>query len=352
MKNKLLVLALSALAFAPQANAQKIDRNSLGTITLSGYPLCPISLNYTSYALVDERNMNVGKPVTEGFFVAPARLSRTHVTNGADITVRYSGITDFTAPIELVKEEDVFNFRVKRGHRPVRVKVLGGRYQAFGYKTFGFFVDVTTDKGVVYSDSLFSMKEYETPLFRNPKVAEAYLDSLYRIDENVESYSTFNMKNEASKFNRTVCENIGFLCLDSYRFHVYSVKPKGSEFNYKDLQTAAEVFEKAAKIISKNDADTVAYRKLADPCLKVWMDALSKTDDKRFTRDIVAAIFYNIGNYYVFLKEYDKASGFYSQAATAKNDFADTERLIKYTKAWAKAKARYENMMREAATGK
>lgn len=345
MKQKIIVMALAAMALLPEVNAQKIDKNSLGSISISGYPQCPVPLNYTSYALVDERNANVERPVTEGFWAAPARLTRTWVANGADITVRYSGITDFTAPIELVKEEDVYGFRIKRGHHPVKLKVQGGRFQAFGYKTYGFFVDVTTDNGLVYSDSLFSIKEYESPMFRNPKLAEAYIDSLYRIDEDEKSYSTFNMQNEATKFNRIICQKIGFLRLDAYRFHVYSVKDKKSQYDYSDLQAAAEVFEKAAKIIDKNDADTVAFRKMADPCLKIWMDALNKKDDPRLTRELVAAIFYNIGNYYVFLKDFELASGFYGQAAKAKSDFADSEKLIKNTKAWAKAKERYEAMM-------
>lgn len=352
MKKNLLSIFLAAMAAMPLASAQKLDRNSLSSITLSGYPQVPIPLSYTTYALIDEARKPVLQPVNNGLWASSPRLQFTKLAEGADIVLHYSGITDYTTPVEVVKEEDVFTFLSKKGRHPKKLKVMGGRFQAYAYKTLAFYVDVTTNEGVVYTDSLLLEKEYVSPLVRNPKRAFAFVDSMLQADASKESLYAFNMKNEAQKKNHSICKALGFVYLDSYRFHVYSVKVgKKAKFDYTDLVKAAADFEQAAAVVDKNDFNLTPFKEQAAPCMEVWQKALANSADPRLTPELQAAILYNMATYYVLSKDFAKAGEFYAKAAKVQPDFADTEKLIKNTKLWNTAQERYYQMMADAQAG-
>lgn len=340
MNKKIASLAIGVLAAIMPSFAQKIDKNSLTSISLSNYPTVPIPMDYSSYALTDEKEVALDwkHPLSWGFNCYNKRFSKTETANGADIIIRFSGITDEYSPMEVYKSSGI---QWKKGPRP---KIP--EFQAATQKTVGFYVDVITDAGVVFTDSIFESVSLESSWHRNPKIAEKELDSIVGAYEKRNEDKKLCLKSIQNGYSQKLGKIIGISYMDSYRFHVYSVKPKKkNDTSYNDLIKAAENFEKAADIIDKKDMDLDRYKQKAAASFATWNNALAKDGDPRITSEIKAALLYNMATYYVLQKEFTKANEYYNMALDAQKDFADAEKLVKLTKTWAKAKERYEAMM-------
>lgn len=339
MKNYLAIMAFCLTCFLPQAFAQRTDKNSLGTIVLSNYPRIKMPLTYTTYSLVDEKNqlMDSRNPIVRNFYITGPRFSRSTVQDGADIVFKISGVTEQYGKIDVSKNVGL------KFHHGVKPDL---DFTGKGTKLVGYFVDVYTEAGLIYSDSVFTTKKYESPSVRDPKVARFLVDSMYAVDDDPKNEHAFNLGSVTSSNMSSLRATLGMGYMDSYRFHVYSVKVKSKcKYNYDDLIKAAETFEKAAKVIEKNDMDIDAFKDKAAGCFATWQNALAKSGDPRMNKDIQAATYYNLGTYYVFVKNFDKAIECYNKAMAVFEDFADSEKLVKNLKEWNKAKTRYEQMM-------
>ena len=343
MKKTLATAMLALTITLPEAYAQKTDKNSLGTIYISSYPTLPIDMNFDSYQIVDGNNkiIQFGSPIYNNIYGTSKRFTKSSIENGADYTIQISGLTNSTDEIDVVKAKPP---KGKPGPGPKPDMMFVG----YGSKLIGFFVDIyAPDGNRIFTDSVFERKNYETRPLHDPKLAEFKIDSMYRADQNPENKSGFNLPNQVARYRKTIASALGLDYMTAYRFHVYSVKQKkNSQYDYSDLIKAAEVFEKeAVPVVDKNDMNIDKFRSKAGDCFATWQNALADANNPRITKEIKAALYYNLATYYVFVKDFQKAIESYNKAADEVDDFGDTEKVIKYAKEWDKAQKRYEAMM-------
>ncbi|MCR5498399.1 MAG: hypothetical protein K6F48_11235 [Paludibacteraceae bacterium] len=372
MKKRILLGVLMLAAGSGTMMAQTADRESLGFHTVPGYPYCPIDTAAESWSLVTEHIVPL-QSSTSFMRTSMNTLGvsyRTFVSSpdGADIVV---AINDYFEKSTPVKIEDLSAKRPaprKRSTQSNQQTVLKiGKFSittgssktvepttpppppgphalvALSTKEVGFTVEVSSQSGVVYTDTLYYLQDFVSNPFLDKKLAE---DDLHK------KMSGFTLANQLKDYSPFLSKVIGSTPLSTVKFHLYKVRVrKKCTIDYTDINTSVDKFQEAFDFLKKRPFELDRFKEMAAPSVKVWQEALAQSnpndENAKVNKEITAAMYYNMAVYSALCKDFAGSESYYKKADEVLFDFGDASRMAKLVKTWAVAQENYKKSLAE-----
>ena len=355
MINKIL-MCVATTAITLSASAQSADRESLGFFDASSYPQLRLPLGPKTYALLEEGNVAIpGNVVYHNASVdGPSMIKQANASN-VDLIFNYTNLHE-ESPIEVERFEPKKRRQVIRiGNvviktRPKEVKEgphhpRPGYACAYLYRDVSFYITVSKPDGtVLYENFVGESGEFNSGWW---PVEHLAVDSVQR----AASYLTLD--NLIRRNSKTLKDLVGA----SYMMYAkkvtcyYGKKKKRTkgEDPYAEMNEAVEKLKKGSALIKINEWDIESFKSVTEGCVDVWEKELKNADLKdknaRINEEIACGLNYNIGVYYLFCKEYDKAAKYFKEVVMLDKRFGDCRYFAENCDKWQLEKMAYEKMM-------
>ena len=206
-------------------------------------------------------------------------------------------------------------------------------------KEVGFSIDISTKGGVVFTDTVYYLVDFESEILPDRESAE---------DDLRKQLSSFTLYGELKNYSPFLIKVIASKPIDMLRLHIYRVKNKKKcEIDYSDINNAASSFEKAYDYLKKRPQEIEHFRKITSSALKVWRDNIARKDEQngKVNEQVLASLYYNIAVYYTLVRDYQTASEYFRLSDQTVVGFADALRLSTLSNTWGNAQEAYRKRM-------
>lgn len=353
--NKILI-GVATMAITLSVSAQSADRESLGFFDASSYPQLKMPLGPKTYALLEEGNIaGPGSVVYSNAAVGGPSMIHQSNTSSVDLILNYTNLHE-ESPIEV----DRFDPKKKRkvikigniviATRPKEVKEGPHRPHpgfacAYLYRDVSFYITISKPDGtVLYENFVGESAEFNSGWWPAEHLA---VDSVQR----AASYLTLdNLIRRNSKILKDLLGTSYMMYAKKVTCY-YGKKKKRSKGAdpYAEMNEAVEKLKKGSALIKINEWDIESFKSVTDGCVDVWEKELKEADFKdknaRINEEIACGLNYNIGVYYLFCKEYDKAAKYFKEVVMLDKRFGDCRYFAENCDKWQLEKTAYEKMM-------
>lgn len=342
IKKLLMCAAVAAVSFS--ALAQGTDRQKMGVFVASSYPQVKLPIGPKSYVVLqDGEPARSGSVAYDNVSIGNKTVTKLLNKEGADLYLNISNMRD-NAPIDVERYDPRYrssrlHLTAKEGlHRP-----RPGYACAFMSLELSYYVTLSKNDGtVLYENFVSETGEYNSSWW--PTEAGA-VDSVQRASHKQ------TMAALISKNNAAIAQLIGASYLmNSRSIHCYKAEPKRKQPDtYGEINEAVDKLMKAAELIKLNEYDIESFKELTEGCVDIWEKELKtkNMNDKsaRINAEIACGLNYNLGLYYLFIKEYKKAGKYFKEVVMADKRFGDAKFFAENCDKWQLAKDAYEKMM-------
>ena len=365
MIKKILVLIFSVVSMS--ISAQEAEPEVIGKYSMSGYPKLKMPQGKKLYALVEN-----GTLAEDGTFTATvAQLqneSFIRIDNPAetDFLIRYSKFealsplaVDKFNPMQRRSKIKVGAFMVptrtdppgasqmKPGQIPTQMNSSTKYYCAYMHLEFSFHVAITLpDKSIAYTEDVKLGKNFNSGWLPNEGAAVAKVQE----DASVMSYEAV-----VSEYSN---KKIAGLLGASYLFKekditCYLIKSKKHAADFIEINDAVNRLKNGLNYLKEDEWNKDAFKMETDgveDVLKTALDSVGSENYEYITKEIESAIHYDLGLYYVFSKQFDKANAQFKAVETDPKEkgkdkkFADAATFAKDCEKWQKDKETYEGL--------
>lgn len=352
--------------------AQTADRESLGFHTVPGYPYCPLDTASESWSLVTDHIVPLqGSNSYMRTSMNMLGVSyRTFVSSpdGADIVVAINDYFEKTTPVKIQdlnakrpaprkkstqsNQQTVLKigkFSITTGSstkvEPTTPPPPPGPHAlvALATREIGFNVEVSSQSGVVFKDTLYYLQDF---------VSSPYLDKKLAEDDLNKKLSNFTLATQLKDYTPFLSKVIGATPLSTVKFHVYKVRVrKKCTIDYTDINTSVDKFQEAFDFLKKRPFELDRFKEMAAPSVKVWQEALAQSnpndENAKVNKEITAAMYYNMAVYSALCKDFAGSENYYKKADEVLFDFGDASRMAKLVKTWVVAQENYKKSLSE-----
>lgn len=365
MIKKILVLIFSVVSMT--ISAQEAEPEVIGKYSMSGYPKLKMPLGKKVYALVEN-----GTLAEDGTFTAAvAQLQnesfiRTDNPAETDFLIRYSKFEAVTPlavdkfnPMQRKQKIKVGAFSVptrtdppgasqmKPGQIPTQMNSSSKYYCAYMHLEFSFHVAITLpDKSIAYTEDVKLGKNFNSGWLPNEGAAVAKVQE----DASVMSYEA--VVSEYS--NKKIAGLLGASYLFKEReITCYFPRSKKYQAEYIEINDAVNKIKSGLNYLKEDEWNKEAFAMETDgveSVLKTAIDSVGSENYEHITKEIASAIRYDLGLYYIFSKQFDKAAAQFKAVETdpkekGKNKkFGDAAELARNCEKWQKDKEAYEGL--------
>lgn len=373
MKNRFTLIASVLMCWAGSLMAQTADKESLGFFSVWGYPYCQIDTTAETWSIVTDHIVPITNNTT---FIRSNVLQlgcsyRTSVASpdGADIVVAINDYFEKTTPIvfdELYKKRPAPRKKSTQSNQKTVLKIgkftyisetsepkkdVGGPQPvegpssivALATREIGFNVEVKTQAGLVYTDTLYFLRDF---------VSSPFLDKKLAADDLNKRLSSFTLGGELNNYTPFLSKVIGSTVLSTVKLHLYKVKVKKKcTIDYTDINSSVEKFQEAFDFIKKRPFELDRFKELAAPSVQVWKDAIAQSNptdaNAKVNKEVTAAMYYNMAIYCALCREFEGCESYFKKADQVYFDFADAARMAKLVKTWTVARENYIKSLSE-----
>lgn len=368
MVKKILVLIFSVVSMV--ISAQEAEPEVVGKYSMSGYPKLKMPQGKKMYALVEN-----GTLAEDGTFTAAvAQLqneSFIRVDNPmeTDFLIRYSKFeaespmaVDKFNPMHRKQKIKVGAYAVptrtdppgssnmKPGQIPTQMNSSSQYYCAYMHLQFSFHVAITLpDKSIAYTEDVKLGKNFNSGWMPSEGAAVAKVQE----DASVMSYEAVVGEYSSKK--------IAGLLGASYLFKerditCYFARSKKYAAEYVEINDAVNRIKSGLNYLKEDEWNKDAFAMETDgveAILKTAVDSAGSDNYEHITKEIASAIHYDLGIYYIFKKEFDKAAAQFKAVETDPKEkgkdkkFADAAALAKDCDKWQKDKEAYEALWKK-----
>lgn len=366
MKRKLLLSAVFSMLVSMVGFAQSPDKNSMGFFTIPGYPYCYMDNNSQTYCIVTDDIVPIesGSPnmfIRRSLFLVGRGLTEVLSPDGADIVISIDNrvekttevnVFDASKPRPKPKRECRHSTVLKIGNFSVFTDApssseksapapQGHLYVARASREVGFSVKVTVKNEVVFTDTIYSMQEFES---------EQCPDRVMAKNQVIEKLKGYTLATSLTGYSPFLSKVIGTTGLTTMNFKIYSVKMRRKcQYDYTDINEAQKSFETAYDFLKKRPLQVEEFKTMAAPVVKVWESTIAQanlTDENaRVNKSIAAAMYYNMAVYSAMIGDYKACVDYFNKSDKTDLDFADAVRMVPLAQTWVKAQEAYEAMM-------
>ncbi|GEM_PF-1549987 len=351
-------LSLPALGFS-----QSADRNSLGFFTIAGYPYCQMECNSQTSCIVTDHIVPIQYGSSTSYIKNALNIACSYITDvyspdGADIVVAVNDFFENQGKITYYDAKEKRPAPRNESRQSTTIKIgsftlstgssapkptpppAEHQYVARATKEVGFTIEVKFKNQLVFTDTIYSMQEFESNAYPNKKMAE---------DQLVEMLKGFNLSGQMKAYEPFLSKVVGATALTSLNFKVYGVKVrKKCTVDYSDINAAYDNFEKAFDYLKKRQWEIDDFKEKAASSVAVWQKAIeeSKTPNSRISTELCAAMYYNMAVYSALCKDFTASVDYFKLSDKTLVDFGDALRMSKLAQTWVQAKENYETMMK------
>ncbi len=366
MVKKILVLVFSAVSMS--ISAQEAEPEAIGKYSMSAYPKLKMPQGRKLYALVEN-----GALAEDGTFTAAvAQLQnesfiRTDNPAEADFLIRYSQFEAVTPmavdkfnPMQRKSKIKVGNFAVptrtdppgasqmKPGQIPTAMNSSSKYYCAYMHLEFSFHVAITLpDKSSIYVEDVKLGKNYNSGWMPSEGAAVAKVQE----DASVMSYEAVVGEYSSKKVSGLLGASYFFKERDITCYYARPKKRGTSGAEYIEINDAVSRLKSGLGYLKEDEWNKEAFRRETDgveAILKTAIDSVGSPNYEHINKEVESAIRYDLGLYYIFSKEFGKASAQFKAVTTDPKEkgkdkkFADAAELARNCEKWQKEKEGYE----------
>lgn len=325
---KFISLVLVFLAFqSVNINAQRLDRESLGTYKYTQLPINPILVQFHTYRVEGEGQ----------YSDAYRRDAVISATNIAGFEKKGEG-----ADVDMVVKVEEYPLRwsdAKQSSSVEKYKVDGVEKS----KTVYSYSQSVTCKYVlkIYNrngESIYS-KEYSASESFSSGNYDKSGDAYNAMNKQKEYFNTNVIPNSVGALCRIVNDEVGFP-VKSFDIRTALIKPK--KFTYEDFDKSMEFFNKGIAIITAKEDDIEAAGVEFKEAIAIWEKMLTEAnlEDRkaRIDKDIATLLYLNIALCHTMLKDYPKAIELYTKGQELDKNFCAMDEGMKLAQEGLKRK--------------
>lgn len=366
MIKKILVLFFSVVTMT--ISAQEAEPEMIGKFSMSAYPKLKMSLGKKVYALVEN-----GVLAEDGTFTATvAQLHnesfiRTDNPAEADFLVRYSKFEAVTPmaidkfnPMHRKQKIKVGAFwvptrtdppgssQMKPGQIPTQLNSSNKYYCAYMHLDFAFHVAITLpDKSIAYKEDVKLGKNFNSGWMPSEGAAVGKVQE----EASVMTYEAVVSEYSSKKISGLVGATFMFKEKDIVCYFARPKKRSSNGAEYLEINDAVNKLKSGLGYLKEDEWNKEAFAmetEGVEEVLKTALDSVGSENYEHINKEIVSAIHYDLGIYYVFSKEFGKAAAQFKAVETDPKEkgkdrkFADAAALAKDCEKWQKEKDAYE----------
>lgn len=372
MKKSLAIAASMLLAASTSLFAQSANRDHLGFYSIPGFPYCHMDNKLQTYSVVTDHIVPIDPNGPKKHIKSNIYLSyKTAVSSpdGADIVISvdddfekydYDKITfhDAAKPRPKPKKETkqtttinmpFLNWLLSDNSSTTTTTTTttqapaGPLWVAKGKKEVGFSVEVKTKEGIVFTDTIYYMQEFESGEVSSKSTAK---------DQVINKMKAFNLSSQLKAYQPFLAKVVGATPLTTVNFNGFGVRVKKKCPNdYTDINEALANFKEAYDFLKQRQWEIDEFKEMAAPSVKVWEESIKNANVKdpnaKVNKEVAAAMYYNMAVYSALIRDFNASYEYFKKADRTDLGFSDALQMSKMAQTWINAQEAYDQMMAE-----
>ncbi len=292
------IISLSVvLFFFLNVDAQKKDKETIGTIQYVQYPEKPLSLDYKTYKVIAKSSYS--DPYRRDEMLKLTSLygyekmdseteEKTHLVIELEEYPRQTGESEYKTKKTVVKKDGV--------ESTVTTYYV---VNSFKYK---YTISLSDSNGTIFEKALEGTQNVTGDDGKNYEEARA------KYNKEMESQKNEVLKSCVSSLVSS-CNDLHGFPIKLVSLYAYKIKPK--KYNYDEFNDAWSKVNTSVEESNSSEQDVTSFESNLKEAIEAYSKDLEEMDidDKkaRVNKDVAAAAYYNICLSYFLLKDYEKA---------------------------------------------
>lgn len=372
MKKSLFIAASMLLAASSSLFAQSANRDHMGFYSIPGFPYCHMDNKLQTYSVVTEHIVPIDPNGPKKHIKSNIYLGyKTSVSSpdGADIVISvdddfekydYDKITfhDASKPRPKPKKETkqttkidmpFLNWLLSDNSSSSTTTTQtppppgGPLWVAKGKKEVGFAVEVKTQEGIVFTDTIYYMQEFESGEVSSKSTAK---------EQVINKMKAFNLSSQMKAYQPFLSKVVGSTPLTTLNFNGFGVRQKKKcPHDYSDINEALANFKTAYDFLKQRQWEIDEFKEMMAPSVKVWQESIAAADLKdanaKVNKEVCAAMYYNMAVYSALIRDYQASYDYFKKSDRTDLGFSDALQMTKLAQTWVNAQEAYDKMMAE-----